>query len=127
MLNERYGDIDYQTMFWALEHSDEPREGHAGFHGEAAAELGAAGATFLMPVRPRLSRAQGRYPTGGPELRLRPISLRTDQWQHGQARYRPRLRRIEGVQHVLGGDRVGTEFEVVGEVQRALVLHDDIG
>src|SRR6476659_4304685 len=25
MLNERYGTIDYQTMFWALEHSLEPR------------------------------------------------------------------------------------------------------
>jgi enoyl-CoA hydratase/carnithine racemase len=31
MLNERYGDIDYQTMFWALEHSDEPREGMQAF------------------------------------------------------------------------------------------------
>jgi enoyl-CoA hydratase len=31
MLNERYGDIDYQTMFWALEHSDEPREGMRAF------------------------------------------------------------------------------------------------
>jgi enoyl-CoA hydratase/carnithine racemase len=27
MLNERYGIIDYQTMFWALDQSDEPREG----------------------------------------------------------------------------------------------------
>lgn len=31
MLNERYGSIDYQTMFWALEHSDEPREGMRAF------------------------------------------------------------------------------------------------
>jgi enoyl-CoA hydratase len=31
MLNERYGLIDYQTMFWALEESDEPREGMAAF------------------------------------------------------------------------------------------------
>ena len=31
MLNQRYGDIDYQTMFWALDHSDEPREGMAAF------------------------------------------------------------------------------------------------
>ncbi len=31
MLNERYGAIDYQTMFWALEHSDEPREGMLAF------------------------------------------------------------------------------------------------
>jgi len=31
MLNERYGLIDYQTMFWALEHSDEPREGMQAF------------------------------------------------------------------------------------------------
>lgn len=31
MLNERYGFIDYQTMFWALEHSDEPREGMQAF------------------------------------------------------------------------------------------------
>jgi len=31
MLNERYGLIDYQTMFWALEHSDEPREGMRAF------------------------------------------------------------------------------------------------
>ncbi len=31
MLNERYGMIDYQTMFWALERSDEPREGMRAF------------------------------------------------------------------------------------------------
>jgi enoyl-CoA hydratase/carnithine racemase len=31
MLNQRYGDVDYQTMFWALEHSDEPREGMRAF------------------------------------------------------------------------------------------------
>jgi enoyl-CoA hydratase len=31
MLNERYGEVDYQTMFWALEHSDEPREGMRAF------------------------------------------------------------------------------------------------
>jgi enoyl-CoA hydratase len=31
MLNERYGAIDYQTMFWALEHSPEPREGMQAF------------------------------------------------------------------------------------------------
>lgn len=31
MLNERYGFIDYQTMFWALEHSPEPREGMQAF------------------------------------------------------------------------------------------------
>ena len=31
MLNERYGQIDYQTMFWALDHSDEPREGMQAF------------------------------------------------------------------------------------------------
>jgi enoyl-CoA hydratase/carnithine racemase len=31
MLNERYGQIDYQTMFWALDHSDEPREGMRSF------------------------------------------------------------------------------------------------
>jgi enoyl-CoA hydratase/carnithine racemase len=31
MLNERYGAIDYQTMFWALEHSPEPREGMEAF------------------------------------------------------------------------------------------------
>jgi enoyl-CoA hydratase/carnithine racemase len=31
MLNERYGSIDYQTMFWALAHSDEPREGMRAF------------------------------------------------------------------------------------------------
>jgi enoyl-CoA hydratase len=31
MLNERYGLIDYQTMFWALEHSPEPREGMQAF------------------------------------------------------------------------------------------------
>jgi enoyl-CoA hydratase len=31
MLNERYGLVDYQTMFWALEESDEPREGMAAF------------------------------------------------------------------------------------------------
>ena len=31
MLNERYGLIDYQTMFWALDESSEPREGMAAF------------------------------------------------------------------------------------------------
>jgi enoyl-CoA hydratase len=31
MLNERYGHIDYQTMFWALDHSPEPREGMRAF------------------------------------------------------------------------------------------------
>jgi hypothetical protein len=31
MLNERYGFIDYQTMFWALEESTEPREGMRAF------------------------------------------------------------------------------------------------
>ncbi len=31
MLNERYGLVDYQTMFWALDESDEPREGMAAF------------------------------------------------------------------------------------------------
>lgn len=31
MLSERYGLIDYQTMFWALEHSAEPREGMLAF------------------------------------------------------------------------------------------------
>lgn len=31
MLHERYGQIDYPTMFWALEHSDEPREGMRAF------------------------------------------------------------------------------------------------
>jgi enoyl-CoA hydratase/carnithine racemase len=31
MLNERYGLIDYQTMFWAVEESPEPREGMRAF------------------------------------------------------------------------------------------------
>jgi enoyl-CoA hydratase/carnithine racemase len=31
MLNEHYGTIDYPTMFWALEHSPEPREGMQAF------------------------------------------------------------------------------------------------
>jgi enoyl-CoA hydratase len=31
MLNQRYGDIDYQTMFWSLDHSPEPREGMSAF------------------------------------------------------------------------------------------------
>jgi enoyl-CoA hydratase/carnithine racemase len=31
MLNERYGSVDYQTMFWALDHSPEPREGMRAF------------------------------------------------------------------------------------------------
>jgi enoyl-CoA hydratase len=31
MLNERYGTVDYQTMFWDLGHSDEPREGMGAF------------------------------------------------------------------------------------------------
>ena len=39
MLNERYGLVDYQTMFGALDTSPEPREGMAGVHGEAPAQL----------------------------------------------------------------------------------------
>jgi hypothetical protein len=31
MLNDRYGLIDYQTMFWALDESPEPREGMQAF------------------------------------------------------------------------------------------------
>ena len=31
MLNEHFGRIDYPLMFWALEHSDEPREGMTAF------------------------------------------------------------------------------------------------
>jgi enoyl-CoA hydratase len=31
MINERYGHVDYQTMFWAIEHSPEPREGMRAF------------------------------------------------------------------------------------------------
>lgn len=31
MLNEHYPKVDYQTMFWALEHSPEPREGMQAF------------------------------------------------------------------------------------------------
>jgi enoyl-CoA hydratase/carnithine racemase len=31
MLNERYGFVDYQTMFWAIEESPEPREGMRAF------------------------------------------------------------------------------------------------
>jgi enoyl-CoA hydratase len=31
MLNERYGPIDYETMFWALDRSPEPREGMLAF------------------------------------------------------------------------------------------------
>ena len=31
MINERYGLIDYQTMFWTLGHSAEPREGMTAF------------------------------------------------------------------------------------------------
>ncbi|SRR5581483_4758622 len=31
MLNERYGHVDYQTMFWSLDHSGEPREGMQAF------------------------------------------------------------------------------------------------
>ena len=31
MLNERYGRIDYPTMFWAQQHSPEPREGMLAF------------------------------------------------------------------------------------------------
>jgi enoyl-CoA hydratase/carnithine racemase len=38
MLNERYGLIDYQTMFWALEQSPEPREGMRAFMEKRAPE-----------------------------------------------------------------------------------------
>ena len=43
MLNERYGLIDYQTMFWALAESPEPREGNS--HScRGATEQGSGGA-----------------------------------------------------------------------------------
>ncbi len=38
MLNERYGLIDYQTMFWSLEQSPEPREGMRAFMEKRAPE-----------------------------------------------------------------------------------------
>jgi enoyl-CoA hydratase len=38
MLNERYGFIDYQTMFWSLENSPEPREGMRAFMEKRAPE-----------------------------------------------------------------------------------------
>nr|WP_322756127.1 hypothetical protein [Frankia sp. Cas3] len=38
MLNERYGLIDYQTMFWALQQSPEPREGMRAFMEKRAPE-----------------------------------------------------------------------------------------
>jgi enoyl-CoA hydratase/carnithine racemase len=31
MLNEQYGRVDYETMFWSLQNSPEPREGMAAF------------------------------------------------------------------------------------------------
>ena len=40
MLNERYGLIDYQTMFWALEESPEPREGMRAFMEKRSPVLG---------------------------------------------------------------------------------------
>ena len=43
MLNERYGLIDYQTMFWALGRVPRPREGMLAFMERAATELGARG------------------------------------------------------------------------------------
>ncbi|ABW15600.1 enoyl-CoA hydratase/isomerase family protein [Frankia sp. Mgl5] len=38
MLNERYGLIDYQTMFWAMQQSPEPREGMRAFMEKRAPE-----------------------------------------------------------------------------------------
>jgi enoyl-CoA hydratase/carnithine racemase len=38
MLNERYGSVDYQTMFWALQQSPEPREGMRAFMEKRAPE-----------------------------------------------------------------------------------------
>ncbi|MGF7237108.1 MAG: enoyl-CoA hydratase/isomerase family protein [Frankia sp.] len=38
MLNERYGLIDYQTMFWAMHQSPEPREGMRAFMEKRAPE-----------------------------------------------------------------------------------------
>ena len=40
MLNERYGLIDYQTMFWALSRVTRTTRGDAGLHGEAGARVG---------------------------------------------------------------------------------------
>jgi enoyl-CoA hydratase/carnithine racemase len=37
MLNDRYGLIDYQTMFWTLQHSEETREGMLAFMEKRAA------------------------------------------------------------------------------------------
>ena len=62
MLNERYGLVDYQTMFWALAESDEPRR-HAGVHGEAAAELGPrrSGRRDLSRTRARCAGSGGEW------------------------------------------------------------------
>ena len=51
MLNERYGFIDYQTMFWALDHSDEPARRNARLHGETSAPLAAPGSRVVTELR----------------------------------------------------------------------------
>jgi enoyl-CoA hydratase/carnithine racemase len=53
MLNERYGDIDYQTMFWALDESDEPREGMRAFMEKRRP-------SWIPPLSPRHDRAWRR-------------------------------------------------------------------
>ena len=74
MLNERYGLIDYQTMFWALVESAEPREGMRAFMEKRAPnwvpeQFGACRRRALSLARPADCLAAVRAPpmAGAPE------------------------------------------------------------
>ena len=64
MINERYGTVDYQTMFWAIEHSPELRDGMRRLHGEAAPTVDprrrAATGPHLTPLRTQWSGVESR-------------------------------------------------------------------
>ncbi len=65
MLNERYGIIDYQTMFWALEQSDEPREGMSAFMEKRPPPVGSIRTALAgAAIRPR-----ARWESGPAESR----------------------------------------------------------
>jgi enoyl-CoA hydratase/carnithine racemase len=60
MLDEHYGRVDHQTMFWALEHSSEPREGMQTFMERRAPSWVPAGWEEIAEGRERRSTSRER-------------------------------------------------------------------
>ena len=84
-------------------------------------DLVAARLMLLMKVR-RRSPAAAMQPL---QRRLR--AYRARYRQHYQAGDAHRVGRVERVQHVGERDRIRRDLQVVGEVERALVLQRDVG